>query len=996
MIKGTHNVVSDKIELLESMSYSMLYTLEARALATLFYPEFEFSDPYSVAIKKEINVAIPIDKTDRDFIFSITERAKIFDQVTRTFLRQSPEATVLSLGCGLCSRANRLQHDTKETKWINIDLKHVIEIRNVLYAEDPNISNKVCDDIENANWLDELECDEDRPVFLIMEGVSPYLTQDKLEKLLYNIGQKLRSKTTKVKILFDYCHPDYSYDGTIINSRSVKKVDFQAGFKNASAITAVVAGSKIIGSYNTLAGNSIAYANAEADFKSQNNGETPYEITLLAFGEEDERTDFYYFDKPLFWNKRYTRQAAAGGNYLFLAETDHFICSQQEYDLVVSFLSGRNKLYSNIQEEVSAVYGVNLFLEAGVLLEEEPDEVLLLSDFSSNPKEISVGVHQLLLFTEVQETTLLVDFIKEISAGIPTLFVFTDDPLDPRLNRVEEFFLNQMKQWVLIKLSGEQMLLGPVFFASTSKTIGYNCLSIQLWRNQPVRKWGSKDPAIPMVIPVVFSIDQFLKYRTVLANLLNEMLAGRPSVMMAMDVMTAKIEAHPVSPQCKGMACDQYVPVGNKQSAFVFNSRPKINTNDGGYRTIAPEQTLKNLESVISAVTGIVHPVNCLTGDDAALNIYSTVFSKVPQKEGLLTSDDFIQYSLGKGISKEQSKVSALSEAIERYNAMYDGTEECVSGKGEQLDAKAFFPEQLKRYSQHQLERFAKDLNGRQAVKEMARDMVLHWTPAYSLLNQKKAYFPFTFCYSNTPYRDEVYMRFDSNGCAAGNTLEEAVLQGFLELIERDAVAIWWYNRISRPSVCIDGLNPDVLGKIRNALDENWNYWILDLTHDFEIPVVVAVGKNKISAEFRLGFGAHPEMAIACTRALTELYQIIVINNGHKTAFKFNKIEDQPFLYPAVAIKPKVFKDDDIAICPDIKEDIEYCMRQTAGLGFDLFVVNTTRPATPLYTVKVIIPGLVFIWPELGNSRLFELPVKLSWQTVKLVESELNQQELFL
>ena len=35
----------------------------------------------------------------------------------------------------------------------------------------------------------------------------------------------------------------------------------------------------------------------------------------------------------------------------------------------------------------------------------------------------------------------------------------------------------------------------------------------------------------------------------------------------------------------------------------------------------------------------------------------------------------------------------------------------------------------------------------------------------------------------------------DSNGNAAGSSPEDAVVQGFLELVERDAVALWWYNR---------------------------------------------------------------------------------------------------------------------------------------------------------------------------------------------------------
>ena len=42
------------------------------------------------------------------------------------------------------------------------------------------------------------------------------------------------------------------------------------------------------------------------------------------------------------------------------------------------------------------------------------------------------------------------------------------------------------------------------------------------------------------------------------------------------------------------------------------------------------------------------------------------------------------------------------------------------------------------------------------------------------------------------------YCRADTNGHASGNTLEEAILQGFLELVERDALAIWWYNQTNR------------------------------------------------------------------------------------------------------------------------------------------------------------------------------------------------------
>jgi ribosomal protein S12 methylthiotransferase accessory factor len=34
--------------------------------------------------------------------------------------------------------------------------------------------------------------------------------------------------------------------------------------------------------------------------------------------------------------------------------------------------------------------------------------------------------------------------------------------------------------------------------------------------------------------------------------------------------------------------------------------------------------------------------------------------------------------------------------------------------------------------------------------------------------------------------------------------LEEAIVQGFFELVERDSTAIWWYNRLRRPAIRLD------------------------------------------------------------------------------------------------------------------------------------------------------------------------------------------------
>ena len=79
------------------------------------------------------------------------------------------------------------------------------------------------------------------------------------------------------------------------------------------------------------------------------------------------------------------------------------------------------------------------------------------------------------------------------------------------------------------------------------------------------------------------------------------------------------------------------------------------------------------------------------------------------------------------------------------------------------------------------------------------RTEAIEWSPVWSLRDKRFRYLPTTLLYFF--YRGPGAFLADSNGCAAGNTLEEAIVQGFLELVERDAYAIWWYNRARRPAV---------------------------------------------------------------------------------------------------------------------------------------------------------------------------------------------------
>jgi ribosomal protein S12 methylthiotransferase accessory factor len=63
-----------------------------------------------------------------------------------------------------------------------------------------------------------------------------------------------------------------------------------------------------------------------------------------------------------------------------------------------------------------------------------------------------------------------------------------------------------------------------------------------------------------------------------------------------------------------------------------------------------------------------------------------------------------------------------------------------------------------------------------------------------------RRYVPLSYCYAEAPADSGgAFCGPSSNGVAAGTCLEEAILQALLELVERDAAAVWWYNRIPTP-----------------------------------------------------------------------------------------------------------------------------------------------------------------------------------------------------
>jgi hypothetical protein len=151
----------------------------------------------------------------------------------------------------------------------------------------------------------------------------------------------------------------------------------------------------------------------------------------------------------------------------------------------------------------------------------------------------------------------------------------------------------------------------------------------------------------------------------------------------------------------------------------------------------------------------------------------------------------------GRGNTKEQAMLSCLGETAELISACYWGDEPLINATFNELGDTAIHPNELMGFSERQY------LNREQWNKKYGSDsFVPHpfdpaekvdWVETKSLLDDRTVLIPAAYAYIGYSEASDsnVFCVGDSNGCAAGETYEDAVVRGFLELVERDATAIW-------------------------------------------------------------------------------------------------------------------------------------------------------------------------------------------------------------
>ncbi len=617
--------------------------------------------------------------------------------------------------------------------------------------------------------------------------------------------------------------------------------------------------------------------------------------------------------------------------------------------------------------------------------------------------------------------------------GAPALQVVVCADYDfEQLQAINKQALAQQQPWLLVRPTGNQPLVGPLFLPG--QTACWQCYQHRIELNQPYRKIYSQATGQPYLPPAPGTYHpQLLQaaYHLAATQIAAYLGGAAPSPLingvLAVNATPSEPERHhlvqrPQCPACGQPANSQAVPMPVSQGTAM--QQHAVHTNNG-YRVLPPQVTFNTYKHHISPITGVV-PQVAPYGNFNNETIHNYTAGTNLMAAGSLnlagiTEGAFLKaHNGGKGKNVAQAKTSALCEALERYSMAYHGQPNAIYGSLNEVpnalhpnECMLYSPAQYKQGTASRREGLTTPMP--QAVPEPFNPaQPLGWTALQPLVGQHVRYLPTAFCYAQHPSQltQQAFTYPDSNGCAAGNTLQEAILQGFLELAERDAAAIWWYNRLQRPAVQLQSVPSTYVQRVAAMFaSKGRTLTVLDLTHDLNIPVFAAVSYQNNpnqSHEILYAFGAHVNACIAIERALTELNQALPLANNNTEASRsaarqaINQwlahacIEQHPYLTPFTG-PPKIFAKSYSTLCgPSVPAALHYCLAQARQLGLEVLVLNLTQPDVGLPVVRVIVPGLRHFWRRTAPGRLYQVPVKLGWRTTPLTEKQLNPNSIFL
>lgn len=227
--------------------------------------------------------------------------------------------------------------------------------------------------------------------------------------------------------------------------------------------------------------------------------------------------------------------------------------------------------------------------------------------------------------------------------------------------------------------------------------------------------------------------------------------------------------------------------------------------------------------------------------------------------------------------SEERATMAAIGEAIERYcgNFVPAGLRRASWSRLSDEGVRAVDPQQLRLFSKEQYDEPGFPF------EPFGRDREVCWVEGEDLVDGRPTLLPASVVYVNYlygPRAGEPVTNFVAfAGLAAGPDRRSAETSAMEEIIERDAVELWWDSGSSARRV---NLPAGLADEMTACADPMLEYVVLAIPGPWRVPVVAVVVRDPLLDLVALGSAARPDPAAAVLKAAGEAVSLRSLAKG--------------------------------------------------------------------------------------------------------------------
>jgi ribosomal protein S12 methylthiotransferase accessory factor len=432
---------------------------------------------------------------------------------------------------------------------------------------------------------------------------------------------------------------------------------------------------------------------------------------------------------------------------------------------------------------------------------------------------------------------------------------------------------------------------------------------------------------------------------------------------------------------------------------------------------VSAQRSQAGLESLVQPIGGLMSQVVQLPAHpgEPSFPIYSSLLgdvNRVLKPYSRLTELDANSLNgAGGALEPELGRVRAIAEGLERYASCVFDERQFLWATGEELGDEALDLDTVPRCSAAEL------AHPRCPLLAPDKRAPIRWVRGVSLFDARPVWVPAVMVYLKLSAlgSGEWFHLPISTGCAAHVTLEQALLGGVCEVIERDSISLTWLQRLELPRVELDvtpaWLDEYVERGSRGA--ESVETMFFDATTELGVPTIYSLQlspRNETLAAMVM-CSAELDPAAAVAKILRESASSrIAMQQPNPTPDSWDDFIDvfhgaaymgRPARLPAFdflrnSAGRRRLSEMPSAATGDARRDLAEILRRLRARGMEAFAVDLTTDEAlraGMRVVRVIIPALqplTFSYRAryLGHPRLYEAPELMGFRARP--EAEIN------